>query len=50
MDGRKFYVNMVADFDLQLFKDCCPITIATNLQECVALNEKKSEKGVISRC
>ena len=50
MDGRKFYVNMVADFDFELFKDCCPITMARNLQECVSINEKKSEKGIISRC
>ena len=50
MDGQTFYVNQVADFDMELFKDCCPHTMARNLEECVALNEKKGERGIISRC
>lgn len=49
-DGIVFYINQVADFDFELFKDCCPITLATNLQECVSINEQKQERGVISRC
>jgi hypothetical protein len=50
MDGDTFYVNMVADFDFEMFKTCCPNTLAFNLQECVAINQKKGEHGVIIHC
>lgn len=50
MDGKAFYVNQVADFDFEMFRTCCPNTLAQNLQECVGINEQKGERGVITRC
>jgi len=49
-DGKVFYVNEVADFDFEMFKTCCPYTLAFNLQECIEINDKKGERNVISRC